>query len=166
MTTNIHPFARVAPADGSANIHHYINGQCHAGNSQASRRCLSIRRTGEFLAGSLSQPRRKLIWQFRRQSRAFPGWSSLPAVRRARILFRFRELVEKEKNRLAALISAEHGKVLDDAKGELVRGLEVVEFACGIPQLLKGEFSEQVSTDVDSFSFRQPLGVVCRNHSF
>ena len=93
-------------------------------------------------------------------AKAFPAWSSLPAVRRARILFRFRELVEKEKNRLASLISAEHGKVLDDAKGELVRGLEVVEFACGIPQLLKGEFSEQVSTDVDSFSFRQPLGVV------
>ena len=68
--------------------------------------------------------------------------------------------MEREKNRLASLISAEHGKVLDDAKGELVRGLEIVEFACGIPQLLKGEFSEQVSTEVDSFSFRQSLGVV------
>src|SRR3984885_3624845 len=91
---------------------------------------------------------------------ALAEWSETPPLRRASVLFRFRELLLRDTDRIAALITAEHGKTLADAKGELVRGLEVVEFACGIPQLLKGEFSEQVSTDVDSYSFRQPLGVV------
>jgi malonate-semialdehyde dehydrogenase (acetylating) / methylmalonate-semialdehyde dehydrogenase len=91
---------------------------------------------------------------------AFPGWAATPAHVRARILFRFRDLVEQHTDRLAALVTAEHGKVLSDAKGEVIRGLEVVEFACGIPQQLKGEFSENVGRAVDSVSFRQPLGVV------
>jgi malonate-semialdehyde dehydrogenase (acetylating)/methylmalonate-semialdehyde dehydrogenase len=90
----------------------------------------------------------------------FPTWSATPPLRRARILFRFKELVEREQDRLARIISAEHGKTILDAAGELVRGLEVVEFACGIPQLLKGEYSDQVGSGVDSFSFRQPLGTV------
>ncbi|MEY2608041.1 MAG: malonate-semialdehyde dehydrogenase (acetylating) / methylmalonate-semialdehyde dehydrogenase [Verrucomicrobiota bacterium] len=90
----------------------------------------------------------------------FPSWSATPPLRRARILFRFKDLIEQEQNRLARIISAEHGKTIPDATGELVRGLEVVEFACGIPQLLKGEYSDQVGTGVDSFSFRQPLGTV------
>src|SRR5438132_2240084 len=81
----------------------------------------------------------------------FPSWSAVPPLRRARILFRFKELVEREHNRLARIISAEHGKTIPDAAGELVRGLEVVEFACGIPQLLKGEYSDQFGTCVDSF---------------
>ena len=91
---------------------------------------------------------------------AFPEWSSMPPLRRARVLFRFRDLLEKNTDRLAAVITAEHGKVLDDARGEVTRGLEVVEFATGIPHLLKGEFTEQVGTGIDSWSFRQPLGVV------
>src|ERR1700753_2651609 len=91
---------------------------------------------------------------------AFPEWSNMPPLRRARVLFRFRDLLEKNTDRLAALITSEHGKVLDDAKGEVTRGLEVVEFATGIPHLLKGEFTEQVGTNIDSWSFRQPLGVV------
>jgi malonate-semialdehyde dehydrogenase (acetylating)/methylmalonate-semialdehyde dehydrogenase len=90
---------------------------------------------------------------------AFPGWAATTPLRRARILFRFRELVEQHADELAELISREHGKLLSDAKGELTRGLEVVEFACGIPHLLKGEFSENVGTAVDSWSIRQPLGV-------
>jgi malonate-semialdehyde dehydrogenase (acetylating) / methylmalonate-semialdehyde dehydrogenase len=90
----------------------------------------------------------------------FPSWSATPPIRRARILFRFKELIEREQNRLARIISAEHGKTIPDAAGELIRGLEVVEFACGVPQLLKGEYSDQVGTGVDSFSFRQPLGTV------
>jgi malonate-semialdehyde dehydrogenase (acetylating)/methylmalonate-semialdehyde dehydrogenase len=76
------------------------------------------------------------------------------------VLFRFRDLLEKNTDRLAAIITSEHGKVLDDARGEVTRGLEVVEFATGIPHLLKGEFTEQVGTGIDSWSFRQPLGVV------
>jgi malonate-semialdehyde dehydrogenase (acetylating)/methylmalonate-semialdehyde dehydrogenase len=91
---------------------------------------------------------------------AFPEWSSLPPLRRARVLFRFRDLLERNTDRLAAVITSEHGKVLDDARGEVTRGLEVVEFATGIPHLLKGEFTEQVGTGIDSWSYRQPLGVV------
>ena len=93
-------------------------------------------------------------------TKAFEEWRDVSLVRRSKIMFAFRELVDKHSTDLARLVSAEHGKVLADAKGEVARGQEVVEFACGIPQLLKGEFSEQVSTDVDSYSFRQPLGVV------
>ncbi|GLY70604.1 methylmalonate-semialdehyde dehydrogenase (acylating) [Amycolatopsis taiwanensis] len=91
---------------------------------------------------------------------AFPGWSRTPPHVRARVLFRFRDLVEQHADRLAEIITAEHGKVRDDARGEVTRGLEVVEFACGIPHLLKGEFSENVGRKVDAVTFRQPLGVV------
>ena len=91
---------------------------------------------------------------------AFPDWAATPPHVRARVLFRLRDLIERDLDRLAAIITAEHGKVLSDAKGELIRGLEVVEFACGIPQLLKGDFSEQVGKSIDAVSFRQPLGVV------
>src|SRR2546423_9079368 len=91
---------------------------------------------------------------------AFEGWSRTGLNKRATILFAFRELVRQTADDLARLIVREHGKVLADARGEVQRGLEVVEFACGIPQLLKGEFSENVSTGVDSYSLRQPLGVV------
>jgi malonate-semialdehyde dehydrogenase (acetylating)/methylmalonate-semialdehyde dehydrogenase len=91
---------------------------------------------------------------------AFPAWRRTSLAVRARTLFAFRELVEKHKKDIAALLTREHGKVASDALGEVNRGLEVVDFACGIPQLLKGEFSEQISTEVDSYSIRQPLGVV------
>ena len=90
---------------------------------------------------------------------AFETWREVSVVRRSRVMFAFRELIERHADDLARIVALEHGKVLADAKGEVIRGMEVVEFACGLPQLLKGEYSEQVSTDVDSFSFRQPLGV-------
>jgi malonate-semialdehyde dehydrogenase (acetylating)/methylmalonate-semialdehyde dehydrogenase len=91
---------------------------------------------------------------------AFEEWGDVSISRRTRVLFAFREIVNKRQDELAAAITSEHGKVLSDAVGEVQRGLEVIEFACGIPTLLKGEYSDQVSTGVDSFSFRQPLGVV------
>ncbi|GAA4990982.1 malonate-semialdehyde dehydrogenase (acetylating)/methylmalonate-semialdehyde dehydrogenase [Nonomuraea thailandensis] len=91
---------------------------------------------------------------------AYPGWRDASLTKRASVLFRFRELMYAHRDELAALISAEHGKVHSDALGEVARGLEVVEFACGIPHLLKGGYSEGVSTRVDSYSIRQPLGVV------
>ncbi|MBO9601179.1 MAG: CoA-acylating methylmalonate-semialdehyde dehydrogenase [Novosphingobium sp.] len=91
---------------------------------------------------------------------AFAEWAATPPHVRARVLFRFRDLVERNADRLAATITAEHGKVLSDARGEITRGLEVVEFACGIPQMLKGEFSEGVGRGISAASFRQPLGVV------
>jgi malonate-semialdehyde dehydrogenase (acetylating)/methylmalonate-semialdehyde dehydrogenase len=91
---------------------------------------------------------------------AFPSWADTPPHLRARVLFRFRALIERDINRLASIITSEHGKIISDARGELTRGLEVVEFACGIPQLLKGEHSEDVGRGIDALSLRQPLGVV------
>ncbi len=91
---------------------------------------------------------------------AFPEWRDTSLARRTQILFRFRELLNARKEELAALITAEHGKVLNDALGEVTRGLEVVEFACGIPHLVKGSFTENASTKVDIFNIRQPLGPV------
>lgn len=91
---------------------------------------------------------------------AFSGWASTPPIRRARVLFRFRDLLDAATDELAAMISREHGKTIENARGEVVRGLEVVEFACGIPELLKGEHSENVGTGIDAFNLRQPLGVV------
>ncbi len=91
---------------------------------------------------------------------AYRGWRETSLSGRTRILFAFRELADRHRDDLARLITAEHGKVLEDARGEVARGIEVVEFACGIPHLLKGEWSEDVSTGVDASSIRQPLGVV------
>lgn len=91
---------------------------------------------------------------------AFSGWSNTPPIRRARVMLRFLELMNKHSDELAAIITAEHGKVFSDAQGEVARGIDVVEFACGIPQLLKGDFTEQVSTGMDNWTTRQALGVV------
>jgi malonate-semialdehyde dehydrogenase (acetylating) / methylmalonate-semialdehyde dehydrogenase len=93
-------------------------------------------------------------------SKALPGWRSSSLAKRTSVLFAFRQLVNEHRKELAALISSEHGKVASDAAGEVARGLEVVEFACGIPHLLKGGYSENVSTGVDAYAIRQPLGVV------
>ena len=90
---------------------------------------------------------------------ALPGWSRTPVLRRARVMFKLKELIERDRAEIAKLITQEHGKVLHDADGEIQRGLEVVEFACGIPHLIKGEFNDQVGTGVDSYSMRQPVGV-------
>ncbi len=91
---------------------------------------------------------------------AQPAWSATPPAKRAEVMFAFRSLLKAHTEELAAMLSAEHGKTLPDAKGEMARGIEVVEFACGIPQLLKGEYSEGVASGVDSFAIRQPVGVV------
>jgi malonate-semialdehyde dehydrogenase (acetylating)/methylmalonate-semialdehyde dehydrogenase len=91
---------------------------------------------------------------------AFPAWADTPPIRRARVLNRFLALMSRHKDTLAAMITAEHGKVFSDAQGEVMRGIDVIEFACGVPQLLKGDFTEQVSTGIDSWTLRQPLGVV------
>jgi malonate-semialdehyde dehydrogenase (acetylating)/methylmalonate-semialdehyde dehydrogenase len=92
-------------------------------------------------------------------SDALPAWRAAPPLRRARVLMRFRELLDKNRKVLAQVVSEEHGKTLADAEGSITRGIEVVEFATGIPHLLKGEFSDNVGTDVDSFSLRQPVGI-------
>ena len=91
---------------------------------------------------------------------ALPGWAATPPARRTQVLFKFRELLIKHTDELAELLSAEHGKTIPDAKGELDRGIEVIEFACGIPQSLKGEYSQNVGANIDSYTVRQPVGVV------
>src|SRR5579864_5171283 len=91
---------------------------------------------------------------------AWPAWADTPSVRRARVLASFLTLLNRDRDALARLITAEHGKVFADAQGEVTRGIEIVEFACGIPQLLKGAFTDQVSTGIDNWTLRQPLGVV------
>ena len=91
--------------------------------------------------------------------KAFESWSEITPLKRARIIYKFKENIEKDLDNIAKLVSIEHGKILDDAKGSVTRGLEVVEFACGIPHLLKGEFSQNVGSQIDSWSVRQPLGI-------
>ena len=91
---------------------------------------------------------------------AFPAWADTPPIRRARVLLKFLELLQQHRDTLAAMITAEHGKVFSDAQGEVTRGIDIVEFACGVPQLLKGDYTDQVSTGIDNWTMRQPLGVV------
>jgi malonate-semialdehyde dehydrogenase (acetylating) / methylmalonate-semialdehyde dehydrogenase len=91
---------------------------------------------------------------------AFPAWADTPPIRRARVMFKFVELLNKHRDELARIITSEHGKVFTDAQGEVSRGIDVVEFSCGIPQLLKGDYTDQVSTGIDNWTMRQPLGVV------
>src|SRR5215211_2029632 len=91
---------------------------------------------------------------------AFPAWRATSLARRSEIMFRMRELMRARENDLAEIITSEHGKVLSDARGEIARGIENIEYACGVPQLLQGGFSEQAATGVDVYSIRQPLGVV------
>ncbi|MGV8825651.1 aldehyde dehydrogenase family protein, partial [Methylibium petroleiphilum] len=91
---------------------------------------------------------------------AFPAWADTPPLRRARVLNKFLQLLNEQRDTLAAMITAEHGKVFTDAQGEVTRGIEIVEFACGAPQLLKTDFTDQVGTGIDNWVLRQPLGVV------
>lgn len=91
---------------------------------------------------------------------AFPKWSDTPPIRRARVMNKFLQLLNLRKDELAAIITSEHGKIYSDAKGEVARGIDIVEFACGVPQLLKGDYTDQVSTGMDNWTMRQPLGVV------
>jgi len=91
--------------------------------------------------------------------KAQQGWGDMPPIRRARIMQRFLQLMNEQRDTLAAMITAEHGKVWSDAQGEVARGIDIIEFACGIPRLLKGDYTEQVSTGIDNWTMRQPLGV-------
>ncbi len=139
-------------------IEHWIGGVETAGASTRRGRVWDPA-TGEAQAEVLLAETADVDAAVESARKAFDSWRNVSLTRRARIMFAFRDLMERNLDKLAEIVSDEHGKVLSDAKGEVIRGMEVVEFACGIPQLLKGEYSEQVSTDVDAYSFRQPLGV-------
>jgi malonate-semialdehyde dehydrogenase (acetylating) / methylmalonate-semialdehyde dehydrogenase len=140
-------------------IPHFINGQTVEGESG---------RYGSVYNPALGKSTTRVAFANRAEvnraveaaAAAFPKWSAMPPLRRARIMNRFRELMEQNQARFASMITSEHGKVHSDAMGEVQRGIEVIEFSAGIPQLLKGEYTEEVGTGVDSYSMRQPLGVV------
>ena len=140
------------------NIFHFVDGKDFNGESKRSADVFNPA-TGEVQAKVSLASKSDVGSAIKVASKAFPAWADTPPITRARILFKFKELIEKNSDELTKLIVAEHGKVYDDAKGSLTRGLEVVEFACGIPHLLKGEFTENVGKGVDSWSMRQPLGV-------
>ena len=140
-------------------IEHFVGGKLTSGKSDRKGKVFNPA-TGEQEKEVVLASKADLDNAVNVAQKAFESWSLKPALQRARIIFKFKELIEKNSDELAELIVAEHGKVYEDAKGSLTRGLEVVEFACGIPHLLKGEFSENVGTNVDSYSMRQPLGVV------
>ncbi len=140
-------------------IQHFINGQVTAGESAQSQDVFNPatgRVTGRV---SLASPA-DVNTAVEAAQAAFPAWADTPPIRRARVMFKFLELLNAHKDELAEAITKEHGKVFTDAQGEVARGIDIVEFACGIPQLLKGDYTEQVSTGIDNWTMRQPLGVV------
>jgi malonate-semialdehyde dehydrogenase (acetylating) / methylmalonate-semialdehyde dehydrogenase len=139
-------------------IQHFINGKITSGISKRTGKVFNPS-TGEQESEVKLGSKLDLDEAVNVAKKAFDKWSIKPPIQRARVMFKYKELIEKNSEELTKLIVSEHGKVFDDAKGSLQRGLEIVEFACGIPQVLKGEFSENVGTDIDSWSIRQPLGV-------
>lgn len=141
-----------------ANLTHWINGKHVEGTSGRFGNVYNPT-TGEVAAQVPLASTTELDAAVEAAKAAFPEWAATPPLTRARIMFKYKTLIEDNSDRLAAVITAEHGKVLSDAGGSLTRGLEVVEFACGIPQLLKGEYTEQVGRGIDAWTTRQPLGV-------
>jgi malonate-semialdehyde dehydrogenase (acetylating) / methylmalonate-semialdehyde dehydrogenase len=140
-------------------INHWIGGKSLAGESGRSGPVFNPARgvqTGAVDFASVEEVDRAV----QAAKQAFEGWRTISLSRRTEIYFRIRKLVDEHREDIAKILTAEHGKVLSDANGEVARGLEVIEFCCGIPELLKGGFSEQASTGIDVYSIRQPLGVV------
>ncbi|MDE2266948.1 MAG: CoA-acylating methylmalonate-semialdehyde dehydrogenase, partial [Alphaproteobacteria bacterium] len=140
-------------------LHHFINGASVKGTSG---------RFGDVFNPATGEVQAKVPFASRGEMRkaveaaleAFPKWAAVNPQRRARVMFNFKSLVEAHMDELAALLSAEHGKVLADSRGDVLRGIEVIEFACGIPHLQKGEYTEGAGPGIDIYSMRQPLGVV------
>ena len=139
-------------------IEHFIEGKNYSGNSKRKSKVFNPA-TGEQSAEVKLGTKEDVNKAVENAKNSFEKWSNTPPLQRARVMFKFKELIEKNSDELTKIIVSEHGKVYEDAKGSLIRGLEVVEYACGIPQMLKGEFTENVGTGVDSWSIRQPLGV-------
>ncbi len=140
-------------------LHHFINGHAFAGSGERHGDVFDPA-TGQISARVPFASAAEVESAVAAAQAAFPAWSAVTPLNRARVLFRFKELLERHADEIALRISYEHGKVLSDARGEVTRGLEVVEFACGIPHLLKGEHSMNVGRDVDSWTEHAPLGVV------
>jgi malonate-semialdehyde dehydrogenase (acetylating)/methylmalonate-semialdehyde dehydrogenase len=145
--------------DDTADVGHFIHGQRVSGSGTRNQPVFNPAtgaRARKLLLGEVADVQAAVA----SAKSAFPAWRDTPPIRRARVLLRFLELMNKHSDELAAIITAEHGKVFSDAQGEVARGIDVIEFACGIPQLLKGDYTDQVSTGIDNWTMRQPLGVV------
>ncbi len=140
-------------------IGHFVGGKLVSGTSGRSGNVHNPA-TGEIGAKVALASADELRKAVSVAANAFPDWAATPPLTRARVMFKFKELIEKHRDELARIITSEHGKIFEDAKGSVTRGLEVVEFACGIPHLLRGDFTENVGRGIDSWSTRQPLGVV------
>ncbi|ARP89186.1 methylmalonate-semialdehyde dehydrogenase (CoA acylating) [Bordetella genomosp. 9] len=140
-------------------IPHFINGQHYEGRSNRYSDGFDPSR-GEIVSHVPLASPDEVDQAVAAARAAFPAWSETAPLKRARVLFNFKALLDKHQDELAELITREHGKVFSDAKGEVTRGIEVVEFACGIPHLLKGQYTEQIGGGIDNWSMRQPLGVV------
>ena len=140
-------------------IGHYINGQ-HTSGSGTRYSDVFNPATGEVQAQLNNAKATDVEAAISAAQAAFAEWSATPALRRARIMFKFKALLDERADDLAKAISLEHGKTISDARGEVTRGIEVVEFACGMPHLMKGDYNDQVGTGIDTYSMHQPLGVV------
>ncbi len=140
-------------------IEHIVNGKRFAGSGTRTLNVFNPA-TGEVVGWVKAATTEDVDAAVKAARAAFPAWSAMSPIKRARVLFRFKALLEEHHDELAALITQQHGKVFSDAQGEVQRGIEVVEFACGIPQLLKGDYTEQIGGGIDNWSMRQPLGVV------
>ncbi len=143
----------------TADVHHFIGGRAVAGTS-GRHQAVYNPATGAVARQVALAGTAEVDAAVAAARAAFPAWADMPPIRRARVLNRFLQLMNQHRDTLAATITAEHGKVFSDAQGEVSRGIDIVEFACGIPQLLKGDYTDQVSTGIDNWTLRQPLGVV------
>ncbi|OZB13216.1 MAG: methylmalonate-semialdehyde dehydrogenase (CoA acylating), partial [Hyphomonas sp. 34-62-18] len=139
-------------------VHHYVNGKVVAGTSGRFGDIYDPN-TGAVQARVALATKAELGAAVEAASAALPGWANTNPQRRARVMFEFKRLVEANMDELAHMLSSEHGKVIADSKGDVQRGLDVVEFACGVPHLLKGEYTEGAGPGIDVYSMRQPLGV-------
>ena len=139
-------------------LHHFVNGKPQEGTSGRFGDIFDPAK-GELTARVPFAGADEVRAAVASAKAAQPAWAAVPAVRRARVMFKLKELIERHMDDLARIVTFEHGKTVEDANGSITRGLEVVEFACGIPHLLKGDYTQNVGTSVDSFSMRQPLGV-------
>ncbi len=140
-------------------VGHFIGGKTVSGTSGRFGDVFNPS-TGEVQAKVALATKAEVEAAIANAAAAQPGWAATNPQRRARVMFKFLELIQKEMDSLAALLAAEHGKVISDAKGDIQRGIEVVEFACGVPHLLKGEYNDSAGPGIDLYSMRQPLGVV------
>ena len=150
--------SKTKATDSVAQLHHFINGKSVGGASGRFGDVYNPAR-GEVTSHVPLANAAETQCAIQAAADAFPAWSETPVTRRAQVMFAFRDLIKKHMDELAQLVSAQHGKTIEDAKGSITRGLEVVEFACGIAHLMKGEYSSSVATGVDTYSMRQPLGV-------